>query len=274
MRSVVVVLPASTWAMMPILRISESGVVRAIAKIPCLKGGLRGRVKSRAFCHDVGASVEKKTCYCGALSRLKARKEPQGGAPIRVCLFDAVAAPFKAGSLGPKVVGSIAGRRSAAGLSRVKAGLANRPAITLEFVLALLFLGLTILWVGNEVRRARRSWSATLSLQSGRRRDGLILAHAGIPAVVSVIGVIVRNAAPPIGGVVIGKRCEIEAERYAAPTPAPRPPKAAAPAVAIAAMPSAITAMPPTEVAAAAIVLRECRCTRGQRSARAQCQGE
>jgi hypothetical protein len=42
------------------LRISESGVVRAIAKIPCLKGGLRGRVKSRAFCHDVGASVEKK----------------------------------------------------------------------------------------------------------------------------------------------------------------------------------------------------------------------
>src|SRR5262249_17204237 len=32
MRSVVVVLPASTWAMMPILRISASGVVRGIAK--------------------------------------------------------------------------------------------------------------------------------------------------------------------------------------------------------------------------------------------------
>src|ERR1700722_7146454 len=31
MRSVVVVLPASTWAMMPILRISERAVVRAIA---------------------------------------------------------------------------------------------------------------------------------------------------------------------------------------------------------------------------------------------------
>src|ERR1700723_4610337 len=32
MRSVVVVLPASTWAMMPILRISERGVVRGIAR--------------------------------------------------------------------------------------------------------------------------------------------------------------------------------------------------------------------------------------------------
>src|ERR1700684_3767674 len=32
MRSVVVVLPASTWAMMPILRISERGVVRAISR--------------------------------------------------------------------------------------------------------------------------------------------------------------------------------------------------------------------------------------------------
>src|SRR5271163_986101 len=32
MRSVVVVLPASTWAMMPILRISERGIVRAISK--------------------------------------------------------------------------------------------------------------------------------------------------------------------------------------------------------------------------------------------------
>src|ERR1700722_6397155 len=32
MRSVVVVLPASTWAMMPILRISERGGVRAISR--------------------------------------------------------------------------------------------------------------------------------------------------------------------------------------------------------------------------------------------------
>src|SRR6267154_3593028 len=43
MRSVVVVLPASTWAMMPILRISERGVVRAISNFHDSFLGYRGR---------------------------------------------------------------------------------------------------------------------------------------------------------------------------------------------------------------------------------------
>src|SRR6267154_5068789 len=43
MHSVVVVLPASTWAMMPILRISERGVVRAISNFHDSFLGYRGQ---------------------------------------------------------------------------------------------------------------------------------------------------------------------------------------------------------------------------------------
>src|ERR1700722_12786171 len=54
MRSVVVVLPASTCAMMPILRISERGIVRAIANFHPSRG-----FKGRRVCHGTMACVEK-----------------------------------------------------------------------------------------------------------------------------------------------------------------------------------------------------------------------
>src|ERR1700684_2469911 len=113
-----------------------------------------------------------------------------------VCLFDAVAAPFKARSLSPQVVGSIAGRRPATGLRRIEAGLAHRPLMTLEFVLTRLFRGLTILWVGNQIRRSRRLGgplrsNPALILDLRRRGDRFILPHAGIPAVIRIVGVVV-----------------------------------------------------------------------------------
>src|ERR1700722_9208697 len=165
---------------------------------------------------------------------------------MQVCLFDAVAAPFKARSLSPQVIGSMTGRRPAPRLSRIEACLTHRPAVTLEFILTRLLRGLTILRIGNQVRRGRRLRPTTLILKPGWRGDRFILAHAGIPAVIRVVGVIVRNAAPPIRRVIIRKRCEIKAEPYAAPTPAPGPPKAASPAIPIPipAAPSAVAAMP------------------------------
>jgi hypothetical protein len=126
-------------------------------------------------------------------------------------LFDAVAAPFQARSLSPQIVGSVARRCPAPRLSRIKAGLAHRPLMALEFILARLLLGLTVLRVGNQVRPSRRSpLTAILILKTGWRSNRFVLTHTGIPAVVGVIGVIVRNPAPPIGRVIIRQRCEIK----------------------------------------------------------------
>src|SRR5271170_2529683 len=126
MRSVVVVLPASTWAMMPILRISESGVVRGIAKVPWVSGPWTGRQKPGILPRH-GVDVEK---YLGKL-------------------LDCVTAAFQAGGLGPEVCRAIAGHP----LGRIKAGLADRPAMALEHVLCLLFLALAIFRVDNRLRR-------------------------------------------------------------------------------------------------------------------------
>src|SRR5688572_27121544 len=54
MRSVVVVLPASTWAMMPMLRISDSGVLRAISAGSCDE---KGQARN---CAQKGARTSKK----------------------------------------------------------------------------------------------------------------------------------------------------------------------------------------------------------------------
>ena len=202
---------------------------------------------------------------------------------MQVCLFDAVAAPFKARSLSPQVVGSITGRRPAPRLSRIEAGLTHRPLMTLEFVLTRLFRGLTILRISNEIRGTRglsgplRS-NPALIRDPGWRGDRFILRHVGIPAVIGVVGVIVRNAYPIIGRVIIRQSREIKAEPQAAPTPAPRPPLAASPSVvttapSITAPESAIAAVKPAtvaavkpaaNVAAGSAVLRECRRASGQ----------
>src|ERR1700678_74345 len=69
MRSVVVVLPASTWAMMPILRISERGVVRAIAEFRNYQVGSGARILTRRYraCRkkfhpwDLGTGLPRRT---------------------------------------------------------------------------------------------------------------------------------------------------------------------------------------------------------------------
>jgi hypothetical protein len=53
MRSVVVVFPASTWAMIPMLRMSARGVVRGIAKFRLFSGSWIGETRSKG---DFGAA--------------------------------------------------------------------------------------------------------------------------------------------------------------------------------------------------------------------------
>src|SRR5579863_596513 len=144
MRSVVVVLPASTWAMMPILRISERGVVRGIARFRKKCNELRrGRPASKpriltrqwAVCRDNG--LDKDVQSQKGLSG-------QPGIPRTPAesLSHAVTASLETGPLSPKIIGTPAGCRSAARLGRVEPGLRSGPAMALELILPLLLLAL------------------------------------------------------------------------------------------------------------------------------------
>jgi len=72
--------------------------------------------------------------------------------PIFSRLFDAVAAPFQAGRLGPQIIRSPAGCCTASGERGIKTGLRHRPAVTFELVLPLLRFVLAVLWVDHQTR--------------------------------------------------------------------------------------------------------------------------
>src|ERR1700759_17118 len=94
MRSVVVVFPASTWAMMPMLRISARGVVRAMAKFRRFREGREGRRPKPRSLTRRPRDVEKNQRLGGA------DPPPIVGSG----LADAVAAALKAGRLGTHVI--------------------------------------------------------------------------------------------------------------------------------------------------------------------------
>ena len=159
-------------------------------------------------------------------------------------LLHAVAAAFQAGRLRTHVVAALV-RRCRRAQARVKAALAHRPLMAVELVLRLLIGALPVLRVRDQIGTARRRGGCRravghLRLQAGRRRDGHVLAGVRIPGVIGVVGVIVRNAAPIVGRVVIRQRREIEPNPET-PTPAPAAP-AAAPAPVPAAAPATVAA--------------------------------
>src|ERR1700722_5093163 len=107
--------------MMPILRISERGVVRAIAKFrrfQVISGrALRAGSKAGYFATADRPCRKKRTFEPRARSLpRKAPPPPDGAAPLP----DAVAAAFQAGCLGASVVRAVAGRGPATGLRGVK----------------------------------------------------------------------------------------------------------------------------------------------------------
>src|SRR3984957_18537906 len=210
--------------MMPILRISERGVVRAIAEFRRfqvkVRGGLEGRIKSRVFCHGRPRMSKKMRVLTAAtpLGRRRTRTEGAANAAAAPAPLDAVSAAFQTGGLRSEVVRPVAGRRPTPGLSRVKPRLRRGPAMAFELVLAQLLLALTVLRIGDEFRRPRSLAAGSGSLAAGliddfcRWRHSFVLTDSAVPDVVIVVGVIIRNAAPPIGRVVIGKRREIKAQ--------------------------------------------------------------
>src|SRR5580692_3607527 len=137
MGSVVVVLPASTWAMMPIFRISERGVVRGIARfrksvVNCAAGGRR---QNHVFWHGSNLRVERK---------------PRKGQP-GIPLSHAISASLEAGPLGAEVIGTPAGCGPATRLGGVESGLTDGPAMAFELILPLLLRALPILGIGNQL---------------------------------------------------------------------------------------------------------------------------
>ena len=186
MRSVVVVLPASTWAMMPILRISERGVVRAIARF-------------RKSVRDGPRRAGVKTAYSDTTRRLYVERKarPEGRGPPPGLLSHAVAAALEAGRLRPKVIGSLAGRRCRrpAGSDRIRFG--PRPSDG------------TRTYPSPAVPGSGRSWDKRSTPSAGdlvapqpdpaaqRRTHRFILADDAVPAVVGVVRIVVRNAVPP-----------------------------------------------------------------------------
>src|ERR1700723_359239 len=115
--------------MMPILRISERGVVRAIAKFrrfQVISGrALRAGSKAGYFATADRPCRKKRTFEPRARSLprkgppRRAHPTPDGAAPLP----DAVAAAFQAGCLGASVVRAVAGRGPATGLRGGKPGL-------------------------------------------------------------------------------------------------------------------------------------------------------
>src|SRR5579863_4311969 len=235
MRSVVVVLPASTWARMPIFRISERGVVRGITRfrksvVNCAAGGRR---QNRAFSHDRRPYVERRP-----------RNGQPGNPPPTPKgnpLSHAVAAPLETGPLSPKIIGTPARCRPAARLGRVEPGLPSGPAMALEFILPLLLLALPVLGIRDQLRGGRPPRLRLCRVHQSRRwAHGFILIHHTVPAIVGVVRIVVRSAVPPQRGVVQRQRRKIHTQPEARPPPGTVP--AIAPAPAVAASPAVSTA--------------------------------
>src|ERR1700674_4916807 len=145
--------------MMPMWRISERGVVRAIAEFRRfqvkVRGGFEGRIKSRVFCHGRPRMSKKMRVLALATPMGRQRTPTEGrsecGSGPRA-LLDAVSAAFQTGGLGSEVVRPVAGRRPTPRLSRVKPRLRRGPAMAFELVLAQLLLALTVLRISDEFR--------------------------------------------------------------------------------------------------------------------------
>src|SRR5271167_4913085 len=191
----------------------------------------------------------------------------------RLPLLHGVAAGFQARRLRAIIIGQVAAHRAASGCGRIISELRDRPAVALVPVRALLLLALAVLGINNEFGRPL---PARLIRRAGRRRHGPILAHRSVPLVVSVVGVIVGNAAVPISRVVIGQGREIKPQPEAAPPPSPTPGVVAA--IPTAPVPTVVAATVPTTIAAVAdrsagmtatAVLREYRRRHRQRGSTA-----
>src|SRR5271167_600990 len=171
----------------------------------------------------------------------------------RLPLLHGVAAGFQARRLRAIIIGQVAAHRAASGCGRIISELRDRPAVALVPVRALLLLALAVLGINNEFGRPL---PARLIRRAGWRRHGPILAHRSVPLVVSVVGVIVGNAAVPISRVVIGQGREIKPQPEAAPPPSPTPgvvaaiPTAPVPTVVAAAVSTVVAPTVSTVVAA------------------------
>src|ERR1700686_3546700 len=106
-------------------------------------------------------------------------------------LLDAISAALETGSLCSGVIRTGARRGPATRLGGVESRLGCGPAMALEFVLAQLFLALTIFGVRNQLR-GRRS----LALKPGRRTHRFVLADCGVPSIIIAVRIVVRNPAP------------------------------------------------------------------------------
>src|SRR5271163_198721 len=167
---------------------------------------------------------------------LKSDRAQSKGKVDRPPLLHAVAASFQTRSLRAIVIGQVAAHRAASGCGRIISKLRDRPFVALVLVRGLLVGALAVLRVNNEFGRPL---PARLIRRAGRRRHGTILAHPSVPQVVVVVGVIVGNAAVPISRVVIGQGREIKPQPEAAPTPG-----------VLAAIPTAVAAVPAAPVPA------------------------
>src|ERR1700689_512592 len=119
-------------------------------------------------------------------------------------LLDAITAALETGRLCSHVIRTGPRPRPACGLGGVEPRLGGGPAMALELVLTQLIVALTILGVRNQLR-GRRS----LALKPGRRTHRFVLADRGVPPIIGVVRIVIRNPAPPIGRVIIGKSRKI-----------------------------------------------------------------
>src|SRR6185437_2641260 len=126
-------------------------------------------------------------------------------------LLNAVAARLQAGRDGTPILLAagwiLSGSRATPRLGGFEAGLVGRPAMAFVAILRLLILALTILWIdvelvlparaGGRARRRRRARSRRIDGRIGARGrlDDLVGVRRGIPAIVNVIGVVIRHAA-------------------------------------------------------------------------------
>jgi hypothetical protein len=136
-------------------------------------------------------------------------------------LPDAIASSVQAGGVCSHVIVALACARGCP-LRGIESALRHRPTVALVFVVRLLVGGLPILRIRDNVR-AHRSLGGRLLLNFLRRRDGFVLTYGAVILIVGVIRVVVRNAAPPIGGVIERQRRKIKPEPKAAPAPATPP---------------------------------------------------
>src|SRR3984957_17663536 len=198
--------------------------------------------------------------YCREIG-IDALVEPWAGAPG--ALLDAISPALETGGLGSNVIRAPARHVRPCRLRGGELGLAGGPAMALELILPQLLLTLAVLGIRDELRRARRR---PFGLEPRRRTYRFVLIDRAIPAVISVVRVIIRNAVPPQSRVIQRQGGEIQTQPEAAPTPRPpvpsppAPPAVAPPAPITAAIAAAVVAeaaMAHRSVAAAARVLRK-----------------